>query len=109
MAQADAFVMASLYEGFPNAMLEAMGVGLACVATDCPSGPRELSRDGVDALLVGVEDQKGLSDALSRLMSNEELRLNLGQRARSSVKERYSIENVLTQWDKVFTTLRNEG
>jgi len=109
MAHADAFVMASLYEGFPNAMLEAMGVGLACVATDCPSGPRELSRDGVDALLVGVNDQRGLRDALSRLMSNEELRLNLGQRARSSVEERYSIENVLAQWDKVFTALRNVG
>jgi len=105
MADANAFVMASRYEGFPNALLEAMGIGLPCVATDCPSGPREISRDGRDALLVGVDDRAGLCDALARLMSDASLRKALGQQARASVVERYALAAVLKSWDELFTSV----
>jgi GalNAc-alpha-(1->4)-GalNAc-alpha-(1->3)-diNAcBac-PP-undecaprenol alpha-1,4-N-acetyl-D-galactosaminyltransferase len=105
MAEADAFVMASLYEGFPNSMMEAMGMGLPCVSTDCPSGPREISRDGKDALLVSPEYPAGLSDALGRLMSDASLRKDLGLQARKSVIERYALPVVLKQWDDLFYSL----
>jgi GalNAc-alpha-(1->4)-GalNAc-alpha-(1->3)-diNAcBac-PP-undecaprenol alpha-1,4-N-acetyl-D-galactosaminyltransferase len=52
MADADAFAMTSKHEGFPNALLEAMGTGLACIATDCPSGPREITCNGSDATCI---------------------------------------------------------
>lgn len=102
MSAADAFVLASRYEGFPNALLEAMGVGLACVVTDCPSGPREITRDGADARLVAVDNGAGLQAAIAELMGNDELRHELGQRARDSVSSRYSLDAVLNQWDAVF-------
>lgn len=105
MAQADAFVMASRYEGFPNALLEAMGVGLPCVAVDCPSGPREISRDGKDALLVDVGDKTSLVNAIGLLMADATFRKELGQRARASVIERYSLETVLKHWDGLFVSL----
>jgi GalNAc-alpha-(1->4)-GalNAc-alpha-(1->3)-diNAcBac-PP-undecaprenol alpha-1,4-N-acetyl-D-galactosaminyltransferase len=105
MAQADAFVMASAYEGFPNALLEAMAVGLPCVATDCLSGPREITRNGHDALLVSTEDPRELQAALQRLLTDGALRASLGARARESVWERYSLATVLKHWDSVFASV----
>ncbi len=102
MAGADAFVMASKYEGFPNALLEAMGVGLPCVVFDCPSGPREITRDGRDALLVPLDDENGLRAALRRLMADAGLRTVLGNRARESVRRRFSLPGVMDQWDHLF-------
>jgi GalNAc-alpha-(1->4)-GalNAc-alpha-(1->3)-diNAcBac-PP-undecaprenol alpha-1,4-N-acetyl-D-galactosaminyltransferase len=102
MAGADAFVMASRYEGFPNALLEAMGIGLPCIAFDCPSGPREISNDGRDAVLVPMNDVAGLSAAMEKLMSYESFRTMLGTQARNSVHERYSLDAVLSRWDDLF-------
>jgi GalNAc-alpha-(1->4)-GalNAc-alpha-(1->3)-diNAcBac-PP-undecaprenol alpha-1,4-N-acetyl-D-galactosaminyltransferase len=106
MAGVDAFVMASSYEGFPNALLEAMGIGLPCVAADCPSGPREISHDGLNAVLFQPGDAVGLIDALARLFSNKTERMALGQRARSSVFERYSLRAVRETWDDLFAAVR---
>lgn len=102
MAGADAFVMTSKYEGFPNALLEAMGVGLPCVAFDCPSGPREISRNGMDALLVPLNDHAGLVMALTRIMSDGRFRHDLGTRARASVSGRFGLAEVMRQWDGLF-------
>lgn len=102
MANANVFVMASGYEGFPNALLEAMGVGLPCVSTDCPSGPREITRKGKDALLVAPADGEGMCAALAQLMGDADLRMTLGQQARNSVVDRYSLESVLETWDRLF-------
>lgn len=102
MAGADLFVMASKHEGFPNALLEAMSMGMACLVTDCPSGPKEITRDGRDALLVPLNDHRAFADALSALMSDASLRHSLGQRARESIRERFSLESVLVRWDTLF-------
>lgn len=100
---AHAFVLASAVEGFPNAMLEAMALGLPCVATDCPSGPRELSQDGDDALLVPVGDDRALATALDQLMSaTPQWREALGRRAAVSVRARYGLARILCQWDAVW-------
>ena len=104
MADSDAFVMASSYEGFPNALLEAMGIGLACVATDCASGPAEMSRGGTDAVLVAVNDRAGLTSALDHVMSDEVFRINLGLQARVSVRTRYDIDQVMATWDTIFAS-----
>ncbi len=102
MACADAFVMVSRYEGFPNALLEAMGVGLPCVVFDCPSGPREITRDGKDAVLVPLNDHEALVAALQKLMGDETLRLALGRQARDSVRSRFSHAQVMERWDQLF-------
>lgn len=102
LAGADAFVLTSEYEGFPNALLEAMAVGLPCVTFDCPSGPREMSMEGKVALLVPVNDEQALGVALERLMLDDDLRHSLGSRARASVIERFALDKVLEQWDSLF-------
>jgi GalNAc-alpha-(1->4)-GalNAc-alpha-(1->3)-diNAcBac-PP-undecaprenol alpha-1,4-N-acetyl-D-galactosaminyltransferase len=102
LAESDAFVLTSKYEGFPNALLEAMAAGLPCVTFDCPSGPREMTMGGQTALLVPFNDEQALGCALERLMLDADLRQTLGSLARASVLERFALEKVLAQWDLLF-------
>lgn len=102
LAKADIFALTSKYEGFPNVLLEAMAVGVPCVSFDCPSGPQEMSQDGQVALLVPLNDEHALELALERLILNAELRDTLGGQARTSVIARFSLEEVLEQWDLLF-------
>jgi glycosyltransferase involved in cell wall biosynthesis len=100
MARCAVFVMLSRYEGFPMALLEAMAMGCAAVAADCDSGPREMIRHGHNGLLVPVDDETAAAQALTRLFEDAGLRASLG-RAAVEVRERYSREAVMRQWEEV--------
>lgn len=106
LAQADAFVLTSSFEGFPNALLEAMASGLPCVSFDCPSGPREMSLDGEAALLVQLNDESALFQSLAQVMGSSTLRFSLGRRARAAIAKRYSLATVLSLWDALFDKLK---
>lgn len=99
LASVHAFALVSAVEGFPNVLLEAMALGLPCLAVDCPSGPREMSRDGEDALLVPLADKNALVQSLQRLLQDDALRDTLARRAAFSVRQRYSLPSILAQWD----------
>ena len=92
------FVLASDYEGFPNALCEAMACGLPVVATDCPVGPREIVRDGVDGVLVPPGDRRALSGALHQLMGDDGRRDRLGRSARE-ISRRLAPAEILDRWD----------
>nr|WP_316656147.1 glycosyltransferase family 4 protein [uncultured Gellertiella sp.] len=94
---ADIFVMTSEYEGFPNALLEAMQAGLACISTDCESGPRELITDGKDGLLIPVNDPDFLARAMIRLACDGDLRMSLARAAFASC-QRFEPQAVTALW-----------
>jgi Glycosyltransferase len=102
LAQGQAFVLTSAVEGFPNVLMEAMALGLPCVAFDCPSGPREMTREGKDAMLIPPSDRADLARALDCIMDDRALRLELGERAARAVRDRYALPTVLARWDELF-------
>jgi glycosyltransferase involved in cell wall biosynthesis len=70
MGRADLFVLSSAWEGSPNVLTEAMALGTAVVATDCPSGPREVLQGGRYGNLVPVGDHEALAEAIVERLEN---------------------------------------
>ena len=105
--RAQMFVLSSDFEGFPNALLEAMACGLAVVAVDCDTGPRDLVVDGQTGLLVPNRDLEALTAALVRLAGDDVLRATLGSAARS-VTLTYSADVISAKWIALFPARDNE-
>ncbi len=95
---AKGFVMCSTFEGLPNALLEAMALGLPCVSTDCRGGgPAMVIDSEVNGLLVPPEDEKALADAMLRILENPEDAERMGANARKTA-ESFRPETVFEQW-----------
>jgi glycosyltransferase involved in cell wall biosynthesis len=105
LAEAQIFVLSSRYEGFPNALLEAMAVGLPCIACDCPSGPRELADGGAAAIIIPPDDVAKLAGALRDLAASRETRQLLGARAATSVRQRFAEHMAMRAWDQLIGQL----
>lgn len=96
--------MSSHYEGFPMVMIEAMSCGLPVVTFDYPCGPKDIIRDGENGFLVKEGDIEGLSQALGRMMTDEDLRICLGKTARL-VLDTYRENTIMQQWTQCFQKL----
>lgn len=99
------FVLPSDYEGMPNALMEAMVLGLPVIATDCPcGGPAALIEDGVSGLLVPVGDEDRLAEAMARLLGERELAQTMAGNA-GKVAEKVSPSRIYKEWKEYVETL----
>ena len=99
MSEASIFVLPSKIEGMPNALIEAMVMGMACISTDCPcGGPRDLiAADETNGVLVPVDNVDAMAMALKRLIINDTLRESMGDNARKIITTLHP-DTVNKQW-----------
>lgn len=101
-AESDLYVLSSRVEGLSNTLLESMASGLAPVAFNCETGPREIVRHGIDGALVDPpEDIEALAAHLSDMMGHEEKRRACARRA-VDVLDRFSTARIMALWEEVF-------
>jgi glycosyltransferase involved in cell wall biosynthesis len=98
LERADIYVLSSRFEGFPNALCEAMALGRPVVATDCPSGPRAIVRHEVDGVLVPPLRPAKLAEAIERLIVSPAERKRLGAAA-TEIADRFKLDSILNAWD----------
>lgn len=98
MARAGLMVHPSRREGFPNAVLEAMAMGVAVICADCRSGPSELIQNGVNGRLVPVDDVEAFARVMSELMSSSKPREQLGAEA-LKVRQLYRQSTIMQNWE----------
>lgn len=94
------FAFSSIFEGFPNALIEAMHFGLACVSTDCPTGPSELIEHGKNGYLVPMNNPTEFAKKLNKLMNDDRESLAFGRNAINAV-EKLEAKNVVKLWEKL--------
>jgi glycosyltransferase involved in cell wall biosynthesis len=95
---ASAFVLSSDFEGMPNALMEAMAIGLPCISTDCPcGGPEFLIDNEVNGLLVPVKDEEALVNALERVLSDKNFSQRISENA-VKLREECNLERIADKW-----------
>lgn len=95
------FILTSDYEGLPNALIEAMALGLPCISTDCsPGGARELIINNINGMVVPCRDEVKLESAIRYMLDNDEKSLAMGERAKSII-ERMNVSVISNQWLKI--------
>lgn len=92
--KSDCFLMTSDFEGMPNALMEAMCVGLPCICTDCLSGPRELIGDDERGYLVPCNDNKALRNAILETVLKKEISIEKSKRASSYIRSNYNATDI---------------
>jgi len=96
---ASLFVLSSNFEGMPNALMEAMALGLPCISTDCPAGgPRYLIKNGENGYLVKVGDVEELVGVMDRVLNDTKLQLKISNNAKSIVGS-LNPEKIYSQWE----------
>ena len=102
--RASIFAFSSRAEGFPLVLLEAQSFGLPIVSFDCPTGPAEIVRDNIDGFLISDFDTSNFAQKISLLMSDNQLRKEMGKNALIGA-QRFQKEKIVEQWSLLFDGL----
>lgn len=103
MIKSDCYVLSSNYEGMPNALMEAMSIGLPCISTDCKTGPRDLISNRENGLLVQKDNINELENALRMLINMDCMeRKKMGMNAHEDMKNNYNISKISEKWRQLF-------
>jgi len=98
----DLFLMGSYYEGFPNAMLEAISLGIPVVAFNAPGGIAELMINNENGILVESSDERSFVDAIQKALDSKFDKTKI----RDEALKRFNIDKIMKQWYELFGSLQ---
>lgn len=101
MRNSSLFVHSSKFEGLPTVLIEALILGVPIVATDCPTGPREILEDGQNGVLTKVGDVKALAEGIEKIILNKDIKKQYLLKSKESVK-RFDGKVVIKQLEGLF-------
>ena len=99
---ADVFVLPSLHESSPNALIEAMGVGLPCIASDV-GGIADLVEDGKNGIRVPPQDPQALATSLHRVLTQPDFAKELGENARTTIQQKFDSAASMQKLEAIYT------
>lgn len=102
VAKGKCYVLSSVSEGMPNALMEAMAIGMPCVATDCNNGPAELVENGVNGLLVPIKDSQSMAEAIIKIIEDKAFAEKISENAKR-IKATNSKEIISEQYFNYIT------
>lgn len=109
MARSEVFLMTSDFEGMPNALMEAMCVGCACISTDSPAyGARELIKDGENGYLIPVGDEMTLVERLEKILGDPVRLQEFGKRAKA-VYYKFNADAIVDSWLAYIEQVRSKA
>lgn len=97
LAKSSIFVLSSVSEGFPNALLEAMAAGLPCISFNCPVGPPDIIENGKNGFLVDIYDIENLQEKMEYLIENRNFRNKIIENINL---DKHSLDNISNQYLK---------
>lgn len=105
MKMSKMYVLTSDFEGIPNSLIEAMSLGLPCIATDCrPGGARLLIDNEKNGFIVPQGDPKAIADKMAWYMNNPEKADDIGMKAKD-IRETFSERKIIDKWEAYLNSL----
>lgn len=105
---AEIFVLPSNSEGMPNALIEAMALGMACIATDCPiGGSAVVIQNGENGILTAVNDANLLAKNIAELIDNKKYSENLRRNA-LKITQKFNAKKVCAEWERYLRKVVDE-
>lgn len=98
VAKSRLFILFSYFEGFPNALIEAMACGVPCISSDCDFGPRDIISHGSNGCLVRVGDVEGLEREMRAILNNQLYADEIGSNGKIT-SENYALPNIVEKWE----------
>jgi glycosyltransferase involved in cell wall biosynthesis len=105
LRRASLFVSASRYEGYPNALVEALAAGLPIIATDCPGASAEILADGLKGMLVPPDNAAALANSLDQMISSREMRAAYAGRTAEAVAA-LDLRSIGQRWLDLLASLK---
>jgi glycosyltransferase involved in cell wall biosynthesis len=100
----DLYVHTCLFEGFANAIIEAMACGVPVIAINCPYGPKDIINNGENGLLVPMNDEGALVEAMVKLFHDKRLRNNISETGAEKVME-FSLKGMVQKYESCFYSM----